>query len=90
MSFADRQGDKTIVRVVAMGPQADEADAGASEKETEAVTQSAELEVKRYLFILLMYLHRAMPQNHILTTAAPPPPPRHHHNPIPASKAVKP
>ncbi|CAE7557320.1 ESAG8 [Symbiodinium sp. CCMP2592] len=33
VSFADRQGDKTIVQVVAMGPQADEADAGASEKD---------------------------------------------------------
>ena len=31
MSFADRQGDKTIVQVVAMGPQADEADAAARE-----------------------------------------------------------
>jgi len=33
VSFADRQGDKTIVQVVAMGPQADEADAAASEKD---------------------------------------------------------
>ena len=37
MSFADRQGDKTIVQVVAMRPQADEADAAASEKEPETV-----------------------------------------------------